>query len=184
MVSIMSFQSPQTPSLITNNPISSTKVIYIFDSAPAHRFFFPRLLHRHLRSGFSSLTSMWLRVSESGRGQPALLCEVLDAVFTLPVSTELISDASVRKSRLSSSSKGPLRWRFGIGLLGRGCCIAKKPEVKHPPYALRASSDAALLKAIACLLASESPSLDPSKSSSNWSSSVMMPDHIGSLSNR
>jgi hypothetical protein len=73
-----------------------------------------------------------LKVSESGRGLPALVVERLDVVK--------FAEAVAGESH------------------GKGSCMARKPETKHPPYAWRASNEAARLRAISRIASSSSSS--------------------------
>lgn len=110
---------------------STSQPLHLFSLRPALRSLVILFQCRfRSRSSDSSWTSVWLRVSESGRGLPAVMIEPLEA------DPMVVGDVH-----------------------GSGSCIARKPETKHPPYAWRASREAALLRSM-LRLASRFPSSD------------------------
>lgn len=95
------------PNAFAKQTRKKTTSPYSFDHFSTLRLFFPIILQLHFRSLFSDRMSAWLKVSESGRGQPIWMCRLLHVVFALSVSLGAISDASLSRSRPSTSS-----WHF------------------------------------------------------------------------
>jgi hypothetical protein len=122
-----------TPSLRNNNTTNFNSCVFLLIS---HFFALLRTLrsllmlrHFRFRPWPSSSASALLSVSESARGLPTLVVELLEAVLAV------VGDSH-----------------------GSGSCMARKPETKHPPYACSASNDAALLRAMSRIAASSNSS--------------------------